>query len=80
MPFLPIIWPPVGKSGPKIYFWRSEILQSGFLIRYKDASITSPKLCGAILVAIPTAIPDAPLTKRFGNWDGKTEGSFVVSS
>ena len=42
--------------------------------------MTSPKLCGAILVAIPTAIPEAPLTKRFGNWDGKTEGSFVVSS
>ena len=42
--------------------------------------ITSPRLCGGILVAIPTAIPPAPLTKRFGNCDGKTVGSFSVSS
>ena len=30
------------------------------------ASIISPKLCGGILVAIPTAIPPAPLTKILG--------------
>jgi len=29
-------------------------------------STTSERLCGGILVAIPTAIPEAPLTKRFG--------------
>ena len=44
------------------------------------ASIISPKLWGGILVAIPTAIPPAPFTKRFGYWDGKTEGSISVSS
>ena len=32
------------------------------------------------MVAIPTAIPDVPFTRRFGNLDGRTEGSFSVSS
>ena len=49
-------------------------------ISAKVPSITSPKLCGGILVAIPTAIPPAPFTKRFGNCAGKTDGSFSVSS
>ena len=43
-------------------------------------SIISPKLCGGILVAIPTAIPPAPFTRRFGYWAGKISGSFSVSS
>ena len=38
-------------------------------------SITSFRLWGGILVAIPTAIPDEPLTKRLGNLDGSTDGS-----
>ncbi len=42
-------------------------------------SITSPKLWGGILVANPTAIPKAPLTRRFGYFAGKTVGSFSVS-
>ena len=80
IPFLPIIWPPVGKSGPKTYFCKSLVSHWGLVIKYKVASITSPKLWGAIFVAIPTAIPDAPLTKRFGNCEGRTVGSWVVSS
>ncbi len=43
-------------------------------------SITSVMLCGGIFVAKPTAIPDAPLTKRLGNLPGKVLGSFKVSS
>ena len=39
---------------------------AGFAIRAFTASIISPRLCGGILVAIPTAIPDDPLTKRLG--------------
>ena len=39
------------------------------------AAMISPRLCGAMLVAIPTAMPDAPLTSRFGNADGSTSGS-----
>ena len=30
-----------------------------------------------MFVAIPTAIPSAPLTKRLGNFEGKTEGYYV---
>ncbi len=41
------------------------------------ASITSPKLCGGILVAIPTAIPMFPLTNIFGKRLGKISGSFL---
>ncbi len=29
-----------------------------------------------MFVAIPTAIPEAPLTNKLGNIAGKTEGSF----
>ena len=44
------------------------------------ASIISERLCGGILVAIPTAIPDAPFTRRFGIRVGRTEGSVRESS
>ena len=77
---LPIITPPVGKSGPGICFINSLILISLLSISARVPSIISPRLCGGILVAIPTAIPPAPLTKRFGYWAGKTVGSFSVSS
>ena len=76
----PIITPPVGKSGPGICFINSFILISLFSIKAKVPLIISPKLCGGILVAIPTAIPPAPLTSKFGYWAGKTVGSFSVSS
>ena len=33
-----------------------------------------------MLVAIPTAIPVVPLTKIFGNLEGKTTGSLSLSS
>ena len=38
---------------------------------------TSLRLCGGMFVAMPTAIPDAPLTSRFGNCAGRTIGSSV---
>ena len=63
---LPMIVPPVGKSGPGICFINSLILISLLLIKACVAFITSPRLCGGILVAIPTAIPPAPLTNKFG--------------
>ena len=50
------------------------------LINAIVASMISPKLCGGILVAIPTAIPPAPLTSILGYWEGRTSGSFSVSS
>ena len=42
--------------------------------------ITSVRLCGGMLVAIPTAIPEAPLINKFGILFGKTVGSFKLSS
>ena len=72
--------PPVGKSGPGICFINSLNFTSLLLIKANVPLITSPKLCGGILVAIPTAIPPAPFTRRLGNCAGKTEGSFSVSS
>ena len=44
------------------------------------ASQISPKLWGGMLVAMPTAIPDAPLTIILGMRAGKTRGSWMESS
>ena len=49
---------------------------AGSSISATQASMTSPRLCGGMLVAMPTAMPPAPLTKRFGNFAGRTVGSF----
>ena len=38
----------------------------------RHASITSVRLCGGMLVAMPTAMPDEPLTSRFGMRAGST--------
>ena len=84
MPLRPRICAPVGKSGPfktprisSMLVCTPKILSS---IIFSTAPITSRRLCGGILVAIPTAIPVVPFTKRFGKRDGKTTGSFSVSS
>ena len=37
--------------------------------------MTSVRLCGGMLVAMPTAMPAEPLTSRFGNRVGMTVGS-----
>jgi len=44
----------------------------GLSLSATKPSTTSPKLCGGILVAIPTAIPLDPLTNRFGKYEGST--------
>src|ERR1700693_262966 len=67
--------PPVGKSGPLTIRIRSSVAVSGSSIRRTTASQISPRLCGGMLVAMPTAIPLAPLTRRFGSSDGITDGS-----
>ena len=41
---------------------------------------TSVRLCGGMLVAIPTAIPEAPFINNPGILVGSTVGSFKVSS
>ena len=43
-------------------------------------SAISLRLCGGVFVAMPTAMPAAPLTSRFGNAVGNTTGSCELSS
>ena len=49
-------------------------------IRATIPSTTSLRLCGGIFVAIPTAIPSDPFIKSVGIAEGRTDGSFRVSS
>ena len=58
----------------------SSVVTSGFCIKSSIPSITSIKLWVGILVVIPTAIPSAPFTNKFGIRTGNTSGSFSVSS
>ena len=58
--------PPVGKSGPVTISDSSSTVSSGFSISAFTASAISCRLCGGMLVAMPTAIPELPLTSRFG--------------
>ena len=46
----------------------------------RQASMTSPRLCGGMFVAMPTAMPEEPLTSRFGYFAGSTAGSRSVPS
>ena len=84
IPLVPRIVAPVGKSGPFTIFIMSSMVVSLFSIWSSmiltTAPMTSFKLCGGIFVAIPTAIPEVPFTRRFGNLAGSTTGSFSVSS
>ena len=72
--------PPVGKSGPGISATSSAISQAGLSIRCSSAAQISPTLCGGMLVAMPTAIPAAPLASRFGKRAGSTTGSLFSPS
>ena len=66
--------PPVGKSGPEMSLIKSSIDNLGLLIKLIHPFNTSFKLCGGIFVAMPTAIPEEPLTKRLGIFVGSTSG------
>ena len=79
-PATPKIKPPVGKSGAGTYLISSSIVISGLSIVAQHASIISPRLCDGMFVAIPTAIPPQPFTRRFGKRHGSTSGSRVDSS
>jgi hypothetical protein len=80
MPERPTMIAPVGKSGPLTCFIRSSTLASGLSISVTIASTTSPRLCGGMFVAMPTAMPAEPFTSRFGKRDGRTTGSWRESS
>ena len=75
-----LIIPPPGKSGPLTCCISPCRSISGFSMYACTAPITSVRLWGGMLVAIPTAIPDAPFTSRFGNRAGRTSGSCCDSS
>ena len=51
-----------------------------FVSRAMQALTTSVRLCGGMLVAMPTAMPELPLMMRLGTRAGRTEGSRVDSS
>ncbi len=66
MPSRPRMSPPVGKSGPLTCFIESSTVTSGLSMRATSASITSPRLCGGMLVAMPTAMPDGAVHQQVG--------------
>ena len=49
-------------------------------MRATQAPMTSRRLCGGILVAMPTAMPSVPFTSRLGKRQGRTSGSRAVPS
>ena len=53
---------------------------SGLSMSMTRPSTTSPRLWGGILVAMPTAMPEEPLMRRFGTLVGRTIGSWSDSS
>ena len=79
MPDLPWIKPPPGKSGPGMIWINSSSSIFGLSMIATVASIISLRLCGGILVVMPTAIPVEPFINRFGRAAGKTEGSVELS-
>ncbi len=72
--------PPPGKSGPLTCSISQPRSIPGLAMYALTAPIDSLRLCGGILVAIPTAIPDEPLTSRLGKRAGSTSGSCWDSS
>ncbi|MNE09531.1 hypothetical protein D3C80_1022100 [compost metagenome] len=80
MPWRPLIRPAVGKSGPGMCCISSSMVTSGLSMSARQPSMTSPRLCGGMLVAMPTAIPLEPLTSRLGIRVGMTAGICSVPS
>ncbi len=76
IPCRPRMIPPVGKSGPGRTFRSAARSVFGSSRRRTAASHASARLCGGIFVAMPTAIPSEPFTRRFGNVVGRTAGSW----
>ncbi|MGC0370824.1 hypothetical protein RKD05_003076 [Microbacterium sp. SLBN-111] len=58
----------------------SSTVASGFWRRCVAAPTTSMRLWGAMFVAMPTAMPVAPFTSRFGNAAGSTSGCWNCPS
>ena len=80
IPSRPSIVAPVGKSGPFIIDINSSSVTLSSSIIFIIPFTNSVKLCGGILVAIPTAIPDEPFASNAGILAGNTVGSCSLSS
>ena len=80
MPWRPRMKPPVGKSGAGTISITFASGRVGSWISAMHALTISVRLCGGIFVAMPTAMPDEPLTSRFGMRVGSTSGSTSLSS
>ena len=80
IPVRPKMMPPVGKSGPCTISRSSSSGTFGSSITRTMPSTSSPRFCGGMFVAMPTAMPDAPFMRRFGSFPGRTSGSWRVSS
>ena len=80
MPSVPMMTAPVGKSGPGMTCMSSSTEMSGLSMKAQVASTVSARLCGGMLVAIPTAMPEEPFTSRLGKRAGSTSGSARDSS
>ena len=80
IPSVPMIKAPVGKSGPLMTVISSSTVASGLSISISVPSMTSRILWGGMFVAMPTAMPEVPLTRSCGNFAGSTDGSFNDSS
>ena len=59
-----------------------DIDTSGFSIIFTTPSMTSPRLCGGMFVAMPTAMPEEPLTSRdqSGDAGGHRQGDRGLGS
>ena len=75
-----MIWPPPGKSGPGISASTSSMPIFGSRSTATAAAATSRRLCGGISVAMPTAMPDAPLSSSIGRRAGSSRGSWYEPS
>ena len=56
------------------------MLMCGSSIKAVTPATTSFRLCGGMLVAMPTAMPELPLMSRLGTRVGSTSGMVRVSS
>ncbi len=76
----PLMMPAVGKSGPGTICISPASEMDGSSSTARQALTISVRLCGGILVAMPTAMPDEPFSSRLGTRVGSTEGSCSDSS
>ena len=72
--------PAVGKSGPGTCCMSAASVTSPSSSTARQALMISVRLCGGMFVAMPTAMPEEPLTSRFGKRAGMTVGSVSLSS